>query len=358
MKKFLPVILLLILSSFVFAQDENKVQQKPLTQTEYVKMLYDVQRNPNKKADLIEAIRTRGIDFELTDGLRSLTASKSRNDAELKRTIEEAARRRLNPETSKLPSQTEITEILAKAKEANLAAVEEMPDFVVKQQIQRSAAYAGTNNFRNLDRLVVAVSYRASGKEEYKLLSLNGVLQNNPQVKNSYEEVGGTSSTGEFVTVLAKIFKPESQTKFEIADTDLIRERRTVVLYYSIERDKAQQALIASGYFYDSTITGMKGKIWIDRENFRVLKIESEATEIPESFPIRSAKRVIDYDWVTISGEKYLLPSLSDVRLTFREKREVYETRNVIRFKDYQKFGTEIKILDDDEDVKEEKPNQ
>jgi serine/threonine-protein kinase RIO1 len=130
-----------------------------------------------------------------------------------------------------------------------------------------------------------------------------------------------------------------------------------VVFNYSIERDKALQRITASGYTNETAITGMKGRIWVDRENFRVLRIESAATEIPEDFPIRTANRVIDYDWVTISDEKYLLPSLSDVRLTFREKREVYETRNVIRFKEYQKYGSEVKILDDDvEPAPEEKP--
>ena len=359
MKKFISAILFLILSSLIFAQT-TPAQAKPLTQTEYVQMLYEVQRNPGKADELIQTIRTRGISFDLTDGLRGLTTSKSRNNAELKRTLEEAARRRANPEAAKLPEAKEVAEILVKARAANLAAVEEMPDFVVKQLIQRSAAFAGTNNFRNLDRLVVAVSYRAEGKEEYRVLSVNGVVQNNPQSKGSYEETGGTSSTGEFVTVLAKIFKADSDTKFEIADTDLIRGRRAVVFYYAIERDKAKQALIASGTFTDSTITGMKGKIWIDRENYRVLKIESEATEIPEGFPIRSARRVIDYDWVTISDEKYLLPSLSDVRLTFRENKNIFESRNVIRFKEYQKYGSEVKILDgDEEEVKDEvQPNR
>ncbi len=146
-----------------------------------------------------------------------------------------------------------------------------MPDFVVKQQIARAAAYAGTNNFRNLDRLVVAVSYRASGQEEYRVLSRDGITENNPNQKQSYEEVGGTSSTGEFVTVLAKIFKPESETKFELTDTDIIRARRALVFDYSIEKDKAQQLITSSGTNTDSTISGMKGKIWIDRENFRVL---------------------------------------------------------------------------------------
>lgn len=355
MKNISSAILILIFSVSVFAQ---AAQQKPLTQAEYVKMLYDLQKTPAKKDEVVEAVRVRGIAFELTDGLRGLTTSKSRNDADLKRAVEEAERRRQNPIAAKLPTEKESTDILAKAREATLAALEEMPDFVVKQQIARSAAYAGTNNFRNLDRLVVAVSYRASGQEDYKTLSVNGIIQNNPQSKSSYEEVGGTSSTGEFVTVLAKIFKPESETKFEISDTDTIRGRRAVVFDYAVERDKAKQIISATGYTTDTTVTGMKGRVWIDRETARVLRIESAATDIPANFPVRTATRAIDYDWTTIGGEKYLLPSLSDVRLTFRERSDIFETRNVIRFKEYQKYGSEVKVLDDDteEPAPPEKP--
>ena len=347
MKYLTFVILLLFVVGAVAAQT---LPEKPLTQAEYVKRLYEIQKSPSMADELIAELRRRGIGFEITDGIRGLTTSKSRNNAELKRALEEAARRKANPDAAKLPSKAESDTILAKAREAALLALEEMPDFVVKQQIQRSAAYAGTNNFRNLDRLVVAVSYRADGREEYKVLSRNGVIQENPQAKGSYEEVGGTSSTGEFVTVLSKIFKPESETEFTVADTDLIRLRKAVVFDFSIERDKAQQALIAAGTITDSTITGMKGKVWIDRENFRVLKVESDATEIPETFPIRAARRIIDYEWVKINDLDYLLPSVSDVRLTFRESKQVFETRNLIRFKGYQKYGSEVRILDGDEE--------
>ncbi len=353
MKKIVSVII--ILFSISFGQAQNN-QPKPLSQTEYVKMLYDLQKNAGGRDDLIEAIRKRGISFELTDGLRGLTRTKSKNDSELQRTLEEADRRRQNPVAAKLPSATEAAEVLEKARANTLAAVDEMPDFVVKQLISRSYAYAGTNNFRSLDRLVVAVSYRASGQEEYKLLSKNGILENNPTPRQAYSEVGGTSSTGEFVTVLAKIFKPDSDTKFEIVDTDTIRNRSALVYSYSIIGDKAKQQITASGAFDDSVITGMEGKVWIDRADFRVLRVESAATEIPETFRVRSANRTIDYDWVTIADEKYLLPSLSDVRLTSRENSQLYETRNVIRFKDYQKYGSEVRIVEEDEAAPDEKP--
>ncbi len=359
MKKFLSLAFILISSAFVFAQTTplpTTPQQKPLSQAEYVKMLYDLEKNPKKRDEVVETVRKRGIGFVVTDGIKGLTITKSRNDAELKRALEEASRRRENPTASQLPSEKESAEVLTKSREATLAAVDEMPDFVVKQMIQRSEAFAGTSNFRNRDRLIVAVSYRSEGREEYRILSLNGVVQDNAKPKGTYSEVGGTSSTGEFVTVLATIFKPESETKFEVIDTDLIRGRRAVVYGFEIAKDKAKQQITAAGSFNSSTLSGMKGKIWIDRENFRVLRVESAATEIPEDFPIRAASRTIDYDWVTISDTRFLLPLMSDVRLTFRENRQLYETRNLIRFREYQKFGSDVKILDGEDEAVEEKP--
>ena len=347
---------LLVVSFFCIAA---LAQEKPLTQAEYVRMLYAIQKTPATKAELIDALRRRGIDFVLTDGIRGLTRSKGANDDELKRALEEAERRRQNPAAVKLPTELEVTGIIEKTRKKTLEAVEEMPDFVVKQQIQRSAAYAGTGNFRNLDKLVVAVSSRSSGEETYRLLSKNGAIQQNAEAKGSYEEAGGTSSTGEFVTMLATIFKPESDAEFSPVQTDLVRGRETVIFDFSVARDKAKQQVVSGGpgEFTQSTITGMKGRIWIDRKEYRVLKVESEATEIPEGFPIRTARRTIDYDWTTIADEKYLLPLVSDVRLTFREKSSVYETRNLIRFTNYQKFGTEIIIgPEDSEPVKEVKP--
>lgn len=347
---------LLVVSFFCIAA---LAQEKPLTQAEYVRMLYAIEKTPATKAELIDALRRRGIDFVVTDGIRGLTRSKGANDDELKRALEEAERRRQNPAAVKLPTELEVTGIIEKTRKKTLEAVEEMPDFVVKQQIQRSAAYAGTGNFRNLDKLVVAVSYRSSGEETYRLLSKNGAIQQSAEAKGSYEEAGGTSSTGEFVTMLATIFKPESDAEFSPVQTDLVRGRETVIFDFSVARDKAKQQVVSGGpgEFTQSTITGMKGRVWIDRKEYRVLKVESEATEIPEGFPIRTARRTIDYDWTTIADEKYLLPLVSDVRLTFREKSSVYETRNLIRFTNYQKFGTEIIIgPEDSEPVKEGKP--
>lgn len=332
-------------------------QEKPLTQQEFVRMLYALEARTGDRAEVLDALRVRGIAFTVTDGLRSLTRSKSRNDLELRRALDEAERRRQNPSAAKRPNVAEADALLSETRTNTLQAVDQMPDFVVKQLIQRSAGFAGTGSFRNLDRLVVGVSYRASGEEEYRVLSVNGAVQADQSPKRTYEEVGGTSSTGEFVTVLALIFKPESETRFELVDTDELRGRRAVVFDFEIDVEKARQQIRATGATTQSTVTGVRGRMWIDRELKRVLRIESDAIGIPKDFPITAARRVIDYDWTVIAEEKYLLPLVSDVRLTIREGSRNYETRNLIRFREYQKFGTEVIIRDEDEEpYVEDKP--
>src|SRR5256885_13456031 len=106
-----------------------------------------------------------------------------------------------------------------------------------------------------------------------------------------------------------------------------------------------------------STIAGYRGRVWIARENNRVLRIEDISTEIDPGFPITAASKLIDYDWVTINEKEHLLPSRAVVELTSRDSGQPYQTRNEILFRGYRKFGTEVKIIDiDEKDFPPDKP--
>ena len=353
MKKALLLIFLLSFFQFTYAQE------KPLTQAEYVKMLYALQKSPSGKSELVEVVRKRGIAFTLTDGLRGLTRSKGGNDEELKRALEEAERRRQDPEATKLPSEQEAADVLEKARQNTLALLADMPDFVVKQLITRSEAYAGTGNWKPYDNLIIAVSYSTEKGEQYKVLSKNGTPVNS-ETSNNYFGLDGATSGGEFVEDLNKIFKPESKTQFSVVTTDVLRGRRTVVYQYEIALANNKDGGVGlKGANYQSSPAGEKGRIWIDRETPRVLRIEYQLTDIAPTFPVKAVTKYIDYDMVVISGEKYLLPIVSDFRGTVQSLDTRFESRNVIRFKNYQKFGTEVTIVEEDsEPVPEEKPNQ
>ena len=75
-------------------------QTSPLTSREVVALVYQLPKHPQLRDEIVEEIRNRGIGFPLTDGMRSLVATKSGSDALLRRTLEEAERRRVNPTAS------------------------------------------------------------------------------------------------------------------------------------------------------------------------------------------------------------------------------------------------------------------
>jgi hypothetical protein len=343
--KLLLAILLLLPFLPLSAQE-----LKPLSSKEVVTLLYQLQRNPDMRDEMVEQIRKRGIAFPLTDGMRSLVATKSGNDSLLRRTLEEAERRRVNPTASTLPSENDGSELLQRTRNVTLAAANAMPDFVVKQIIRRSVAYGNTANWIPQDNLTIAVGYRANVGEEYKILTVNG-MPAGPDVQASrdyskYAPKGASSSGVEYISALADVFKPESKTEFRMVDTDVVQTRRTVIYEYVIKRDYSQLTLGLADTGARAVV-GSRGRLWIDRELDRVVRFEQIATEIPADFPITAASSLIDYDWVTINERKYLLPSHSEILLTTVNPRFVLQSRNDVRFRGYQKFGAELKVVDE-----------
>lgn len=358
LRKFFPRLAAVVLCVSALVGMAVAQQQTPLTNAEFLALVRQIPQRPGVKDQLLAEIRRRGIGFPLTSGLRAFVATKSSNDVELRRALEEAERRFLNPSEAKpLPNEAETTALLERARAATLEATTQMPDFVVKQFITRSWAANTTRNWRISDRLIVGVSYRPSEGEKYRLLQINGVNTPAPDEKSDYKEAGGANSTGEFVSVLKTLFEEKSQTEFKPLDTDTLRGRRTVVYNYDIKKENSQWRLETESA---AIISAQRGKVWIDAERARILRIEFESYDVPDTFPIRAAAVDLDYDWVTIPGQgEYLLPSRSVSIMTTARRGETQQARNEIRFRNYQKYGTELKILDDDiidEEVPIEEP--
>jgi len=351
LRKLLPRLLALALCASALAGGAaaRQQQQAPLTSAEFLALVRQLPQHPGIKDQLLAEIRRRGLGFPLTPGLRAFVATKSGNDVELKRVLEEAERRLLNPSEAKpLPPEAETAALLERARLATLEATTQMPDFVVKQHVTRSWAMGTTRNWHVSDRLIVGVSYRPSEGEKYRLLQINGVTTQAAAAgeKSDYKEAGGANSTGEFVSVLKTLFEEPSRAEFKPLDTDTLRGRRTIVYSYEIKKANSQWRLETES---SAIISAHRGKVWIDRERARILRIEFESYDVPDTFPIRAAAVDLDYDWVTIPGQgEYLLPSHSVSVLTTVRHGEMRQARNEIRFRNYQKYGTELKILDDD----------
>src|SRR3977135_2515079 len=96
----LAIITLLLISPLALsAHAQASTESKPLTSQELVRLVYQLPKHPEQRDEIVDEIRKRGIGFPLTDGMRSLISAKSGSDAVLRRTLEEAERRRTNPKS-------------------------------------------------------------------------------------------------------------------------------------------------------------------------------------------------------------------------------------------------------------------
>src|ERR1044072_6800618 len=132
-RKLIQLLLLIVVLCPSLARAQTP--QSPLTCKEIVSLVYQLPRHPELRDTIVEEIRKRGIGFPLTDGMRSLVATKSGSDGLLRRTLAAAERRRVNPTTSALPPNAEAQDLLDRTRTATLAAAAAMPDFLVKQLI-------------------------------------------------------------------------------------------------------------------------------------------------------------------------------------------------------------------------------
>ena len=57
-----------------------------------------------------------------------------------------------------------------------------------------------------------------------------------------------------------------------------------------------------------STTVGQNGLVTLDAETHKVLRLSFEATEIPVDFAIRKASTTVEYAFIPIAGNSYLLP--------------------------------------------------
>src|SRR5258705_7004990 len=104
--------------------------------------------------------------------------------------------------------------------------------------------------------------------------------QKQKQTRDYSKDVApGASSSGvEYISAVADVFKPESNTEFKLADTDLVQGRRTLVFEYQIEKPLSHLTLSSGNGLSDSpaavVTVGSRGRVWIDRETNRVLRFE------------------------------------------------------------------------------------
>lgn len=231
--------------------------------------------------------------------------------------------------------------LLVKAIAANKALDEKLPNFLCQQIMLRSRSRNLGKKWKD-DDVVEAEVLIADGKEQYRDIRVDG----QPTGAKDLSRIGGAWSMGEYSTVVWNLYLPRSRTQFSREGPDMIADRAAVIYRYKIEQENSRWLLHVNGQKYTP---GHHGKVWIDLQNGRTLRVTMEATFLPSDYPLSTAEGVLEYADIEIDGQAYLLPAFAENTACGRGSAECARTN--IEFRDYQKFSSESSMFTTDSDI-------
>lgn len=368
MKRMLALVLAFgLMAVGGFAQDKKP----PVTKEEILTFLKTKSDKRIEQGDLAGEISQRGVAFPITEealeafrkaGARSFLLDAIRNSVKKEepetqperprlKTIEEetAERQQAQPtaesEEAKEKARAEAFAKLPFLEQARYFALEyadSLPDFMATQIVTRFEQKPGDKDWKKQDTLEIELAYSEKHGEKYKLTKLDG----KPSTLK-YENLGGSISTGEFGSLLTAAFSPDSKAEFKELRKELFNKRQTVVYDFKVKKAFSANK-ITDRSTHQSIIAAYQGTVWIDVETKRALRIEQANEGMPANFAITLSESAVEYDWVKIADQMFLLPVRAELLLG--SDRDRYYTRNIIEFKNYRKFDSDIKFLPLDKD--------
>lgn len=230
------------------------------------------------------------------------------------------------------PSPEEQARIIEEVRENALNYTRSLPDFICTQVTRRFVDPSGLELWQSADVLTSRLSYFEQ-KEDYKL-----ILVNNRVTNQSFDSLGGATSTGEFGSMLREVFEARSRAEFQWARWATLRGRRVYVFSYRVPQPFSQWRISYERRM--EIIAGYRGEIFVDRDTRMIMRLSLDAHEMPSSFPVQQARTLLDYDFTKIGEQSFLLPLRAEVRM----RSDKLLTRNDVEFRMYRKFSAEASV--------------
>lgn len=230
---------------------------------------------------------------------------------------------------------------LSKVCQFTLLLQSNLPNLLCERETTRH--WHTLNHFPVSDMVTTQVVYQEGS--EYDRDVVPAGKQNHYSV---FRRVNSSSTGGEFVSLLDAIFHPASAADFEFNAEKSLNSAQALVFDFRVEQNNNHlyylRAIYADGrvaVFYPA----YRGRLWLDKATFALLRAERETVDVPSRFPISSASTRVDYSSVGLGdGTSFILPvNAEDATCSPEEGDEC--AHNVIRYTNYHKFRAKTKLV-------------
>ena len=233
------------------------------------------------------------------------------------------------------PGDAEMKRILDAARQRALSYRNDLTNFVCIEVTRRMVDHSGAGDWKPRDTITQVMQY-IDGAESTDLLEVKG----DRQPKKQDTEAGRVF--GEFSRLLDLVFSKEAGAEIEWQDVADWKGSRVNIFRYSVPRSRSKYLVMAS-VTGRGIYTAYKGLIYIEANTMAVRSVSLEATNMPKDFPVYRADITVDYDWVQIAGQEYLMPQLTTLYVG-SGKHLLMKTEK--EFRDYRRYdvGADWKI--------------
>jgi hypothetical protein len=244
------------------------------------------------------------------------------------------------------PSYEEQQKVLDAVREYALNYSASLPDFICLEVTRRYHDLHfkpdTEGSWAISDRLAEKLTY-FDQKEKYEAISHNDTSL----YGKSVESLGGSLSRGDFGSILREIFVPESDAEFRWERWGNLDGHLMHVYTYHIDQPHSKYTIDFDNHAQQST-PGYHGEIFVEQGSNVIMRITLTA-EPPVDFPIQNVHQVLDYRYIDLSGQKFLLPQNG----TVISRVQGVGTKNEIDFRGYKRYSADATITFSDVDEPE-----
>ncbi|HUI57550.1 MAG TPA: hypothetical protein VLY04_21380 [Bryobacteraceae bacterium] len=318
------------LIQFVKSSQKIITEDKTMTDRQLADFLSKVKLTEKLEDRVIEDLQALGIGPQTLKALGKLKEQSANLTTAVIKPI-------LPDDPIPIPTSLEQGAVLDDVRKYVMNYDENLPDFICTEVEYRFLAarpggkYGGRMgsdpSFQQTDTITSKLSY-FNHKEEKKV-----ILINSAPTMQAYENLGGSTSSGDFGAMLRTLFEPATEARFEWVRWATLRARLTMVFSFHVEQSRSKWGLIVKD-LKQETVPAYHGEVSVDKETHAVTRLVMIAENIPPAFPIKRAQERLDYDYTDIGGRQFLLPLRGEVQMDGSD----VLSKNDLEFRFYKKY--------------------
>ncbi len=208
-----------------------------------------------------------------------------------------------------------------------------LPNYVCQQFTTRYMQQSRSTGWQPLDVVTAKVVYEG-GHESYSDITVGGKKTN-----KSMMDIGGSTSTGEFSTILEDLFSDSTGAAFKLYQSTSRGSVSFAIYDFTVTLKRSHWMIKVGG---QELLPAYSGRVWIDKSSAAVGRIEMQADNVPKDFPMDAVESAVDYDEVRLETRTFLLPTHAE-NLSCQRGSPIC-SKNVIDFRDYHRYTGESTI--------------